>query len=389
LNGIAFPTRKTHGARRADQELVTVLAQMTSSDEPITAWAVVRRMNALSQASSITRDAWRMGRLTAAEQQRAVRIAESPILESKFLGDIVPDIRFLRAFAQVARVGNFGYAARELQINPPTLSRQMQALEKTFATKLLVRHGRGVILTQAGLRLARRLETALPLLLAPLHDNRRKRPVMMDTLSFGVIPGIDRIMSRIVPQFRTHWPNVKLSIHEESSSILEERLIDQTLNIAVLQDPPSLDVLLIEPISTEPTGLIASVSTPIGNDHSPIRLHDLVRLPLILSQVKDNIRRRLEKACFQHGLRLSPLLETDSPQLMLAMVRDGHAFAVLPHLMVQEEIGRGSLVFRDIVHKVGGPVQPVMNTIHAVATNREAPCAPEFIAFVRDVVRAR
>lgn len=385
----AFPTRKTHGARRADQEFVTVLAQMTSSDEPITAWAVVRRMNTLSQASSITRDAWRMGRLTAAEQQRVVGIAECPILKSKFLGDIVPDLRFLRAFAQVARVGNFGYAARELQINPPTLSRQMQALEKTFATKLLVRHGRGVILTQAGLRLARRLETALPLLLAPLHDNRRKRPVMMDTLSFGVIPGIDRIVTRIVAQFRTHWPKVKLSIHEEPSSVLEERLIDQALDIAVIQDPPSLDALLIEPISTDPIGLIASVSTPIGNDHSPLRLHDLVRLPIILPQVKDNIRRRLEKACFQHGLRLSPLLETDSPQLMLAMVRGGHAFAVLPRLMVQEEIGRGSLVFRNIVQKMGGPVQPVMNTIHAVATNREAPCAPEFIAFVRDAVRVQ
>ena len=207
---------------------------MTGNDAPITAWAAVRRMNTLSQASSITRDAWRMGRLTAAEQQRVVRLADSPILESKVLGDTVPDIRFLRSFAQVAHVGNFGYAARELQINPPTLSRQMQALEKTFATKLLVRHGRGVILTQAGLRLARRLETALPLLLAPLHDDRRKRPEM-DTLSFGVISGIDRILSRIVPQFRTHWPNVKLSIHEESSSILEERLIDQTLDIAVFK----------------------------------------------------------------------------------------------------------------------------------------------------------
>ena len=237
MHDIAFPTRKTHGARRADQELVTVLAQMTGSDVPITAWAAVRRMNTLSQASSITRDAWRMGRLTAAEQQRVVRLAESPILESKVLGDTVPDIRFLRAFAQVARVGNFGYAARELQINPPTLSRQMQALEKTFATKLLVRHGRGVILTQAGLRLARRLETALPLLLAPLHDDRRKTTRKMDTLSFGVIPGIDRILSRIVPQFRTHWPNVKLSIHEESSSILEERLIDQDIRYCSTSRP--------------------------------------------------------------------------------------------------------------------------------------------------------
>ena len=120
-------------------------------------------------------------------------------------------------------------------------------------------------------------------------------------------------MQRIIPQFRARWPNVTLSIHEESSAKLEELIIDQELDIAVLQDPSSLDALYTQPISTDRLGLIASVSTPVGNDHSPIRLHDLVDLPLVLPPVKDNIRRRLEKACFQHGLRLSPLLETRQP----------------------------------------------------------------------------
>ena len=44
MDDIAFPTRKTDDARRADQELVTVLEQMISIDEPITVRAVVRRM---------------------------------------------------------------------------------------------------------------------------------------------------------------------------------------------------------------------------------------------------------------------------------------------------------------------------------------------------------
>jgi DNA-binding transcriptional LysR family regulator len=123
------------------------------------------------------------------------------------------------------------------------------------------------------------------------------------------------------------------------------------------------------------------VSTPVGSNHSPLRLHDLVGLPLILPPVKDNIRRRLEKACFQHGLRLNLLLETDSRQLVQAMVRSGSAFTVLPSIMVQDDLRRGSLAFRDII-------QPVITTLYAVGVNREAapPCGPEFIALMRDAM---
>jgi len=126
--------------------------------------AVVRLMSTLGQPSSITRDVWRMGRITAAEQERIRRLTESsPILHAEINTQILadrfgPDIRYLFSFMQIARVGNFGYAARELNVDQSTLSLQIQALEKTYAAKLLVRHGRGATLTRAGLRLARRLE---------------------------------------------------------------------------------------------------------------------------------------------------------------------------------------------------------------------------------------
>src|SRR5439155_1829241 len=56
MRGLAFPTRKTDDARRADVELVLLLEQMARGSTPITARAVVRRMTSLSQAPCITRD---------------------------------------------------------------------------------------------------------------------------------------------------------------------------------------------------------------------------------------------------------------------------------------------------------------------------------------------
>ena len=114
--------------------------------------------------------------------------------------------------------------------------------------------------------------------------------------------------------------------------MLEEFLIGQELDCAVLQDPPGLDTFYTEPVWEDTFGLIASVGTRVGEDRSPIRLRDLVGLPLVLPRVASDIRRRLEKVCHQHGVRLCPLLETESLQLTQAIVRSGQAFTVLPSL---------------------------------------------------------
>src|SRR3954453_7122864 len=60
------------------------------------------------------------------------------------------ELRELRYFHSVARTGNFGRAARELNIGQPNVSHQVQKLEQGLGTQLLIRHSRGVTLTPAG-----------------------------------------------------------------------------------------------------------------------------------------------------------------------------------------------------------------------------------------------
>src|SRR6516164_6782671 len=79
-------------------------------------------------------------------------------------------LRELRCFHSVARTGNFGRSARELNISQPAMSQQMRKLEEGLGTQLLVRHGRGVTLTKAGACLRDRLDTIMQLLAKPLEE---------------------------------------------------------------------------------------------------------------------------------------------------------------------------------------------------------------------------
>jgi DNA-binding transcriptional LysR family regulator len=75
-----------------------------------------------------------------------------------------------------------------------------------------------------------------------------------------------------------------------------------------------------------------------------ISLEQLLREPLALSARNFGIRRVLEVACQERGLRLSPVLITNSIAAMKAFVRKGAGLTVLSRLSVMQETQSGDLV---------------------------------------------
>src|SRR5580704_16778273 len=70
---------------------------------------------------------------------------------------------YLEGFLEVAKVKNFSRAASILYRTQPTLSQQIQRLEKEFGGKLFDRDFKAVRLTQAGATLRRYAEALLAL----------------------------------------------------------------------------------------------------------------------------------------------------------------------------------------------------------------------------------
>jgi hypothetical protein len=80
------------------------------------------------------------------------------------------ELRELRCFHSVASAGNFGRAARQLNLSPPSLTQQVQKLEQELGATLLIRHRRGVTLTRAGSSLMDRIDVIMGLLSVPLEQ---------------------------------------------------------------------------------------------------------------------------------------------------------------------------------------------------------------------------
>ena len=74
----------------------------------------------------------------------------------------LPALNALRAFESAARLGSVSEAARELHVTHGAVSRQVKQLEEQLGIGLFIKEGRGVKLTDAGVRLRDASPTSLP-----------------------------------------------------------------------------------------------------------------------------------------------------------------------------------------------------------------------------------
>lgn len=290
------------------------------------------------------------------------------------------DLREMRAFVSVARNGNFGRAARELELSQPTVSHQVQRLEDAVGAPLLLRHGRGVTLTPAGATLLDRLDAIAHVLEVPLQQPAATASAS-GVLRIGVPAELAPVLlPRLVPQLNAAAPQLQLEIHEAPTAQLEEWACSRRIDLAVLQDPPALSGLALEPLADEPLGLVCGVRGAMAHSSRPLKLRELAATPLILPGEQHWIRRKLVQAAFQHGVRLHITLQIESLAALKQMVRNGLGCTVLPQAAVQEEIARGSLAFRPME-------QPALGCTHTLAWSEAAePTVTALARLLRQVV---
>ncbi|MGW0502926.1 LysR family transcriptional regulator [Micromonospora sp. NPDC003241] len=95
------------------------------------------------------------------------------------------DTHQLLILAEVARYGSYTAAAKALGYSQPAISYQMRLLERAARAPLAMRAGRGIVLTEAGRRLADHAEIVLTALAAAESELRAMSEQRADTVRLG------------------------------------------------------------------------------------------------------------------------------------------------------------------------------------------------------------
>lgn len=239
----------------------------------------------------------------------------------------------------VKRKGSLAGAALEARVSASAVSQALSQLEGILDLTLLERGSRGVRLTAEGERLLATLRPALQAFdgfdRASVVDGealRRLRLGAYESIAVDLLP-------RFVPALRTRFPRMEIELCISRSRELLEKCRHGDLDVVFVADPTHAPNLHVRDYAQDTYGVFVARSHlkgPVREGTLPALVERLGFGALTIDD-KHHTRsfRRYLKA-LPHPVR--PTLETESFEVILALVRGGAVVGALP-LRVARRVG--------------------------------------------------
>lgn len=236
------------------------------------------------------------------------------------------DIGFLETFIAVVDCGSIAEAARRVNLTPAALAQRLRTLEEELGQSLVVRAGRTVQPTVAGLAV---LEAARDLV-ASARDLRAiaAQGTPAGQLRLGATASaLTGILPGIIAKLTLQYPAVEYFVQPGSSVDLYHRVVAGDLDVALLVRPQ-----FALPKSTSWKAIrqdrlicIAPGESPESDPHHLIR-----NLPFIRYDRNQWGGQIIDQYLRDHGLKVNEILELDALDAIATLVNRGLGVSIVP-----------------------------------------------------------
>ena len=248
------------------------------------------------------------------------------------------ELQQLRYFVAVAETGSFTRAADRCLVAQPSLSQQIQKLERDLHKPLFDRLGKGVKLTEAGEALLPRARKILAEVMETSRELSEDHAPGRGRLSIGAIPTIGPFwLPPILTRFLRRYPHVEMQLREDVTANLLAALHEGELDVAFVAMP--IVDLQLESRVIKRERLLAGV--PKGHRLSKqktIELADLADEPFILLDDMHCLTGQVTEYCKS---KFVPRIACRCVQLptIQKLVGLGLGISLLPEMACKTEAG--------------------------------------------------
>jgi DNA-binding transcriptional LysR family regulator len=186
------------------------------------------------------------------------------------------DLRLVRYFTVVAEYGNFHRAAAALRLAQPSLSRQIQRLEKRLGVRLLDRTTQGSHLTEAGRAFLPEAEALLRS--AELAATKARAAAVPGTVTIGYVGGL--IVTAAVRELRDRHPDAEVQTLHLDKSDVHPALLGHRVDAVIARKPFPTDQLRVTILHREPRVLLVPRTHRLAGKES-VTLDDFADEPLV------------------------------------------------------------------------------------------------------------
>lgn len=147
------------------------------------------------------------------------------------------ELRHVRYFIAVAECLNFSKAAQRLHIAQPPLSRQIRQLEEDIGVPLLLRNKRSVELTEEGRVFLEEARKLVAQAARAMEAARHAGSGDSRLLRVGIPSRLGGAVSNAIAEYRRRFPQVTIQCRDICSSLQNEALLKEEIDIGFLRPP--------------------------------------------------------------------------------------------------------------------------------------------------------
>jgi len=284
------------------------------------------------------------------------------------------ELHSLRYFVAVAEELHFNRAAARLHITQPALSRQIRLLEEELGITLLRRTKRTVELTEAGAAFLSEVRKALQQIESAIQVAQRAARGEIGSLRIAfTASSMHTVLPRILQQFRTHHPKVKLDMTELCTLDQIEALRSETVDVGLLHPPIDASFLTLHPLPGEKLVLALPEIYPLAQQKQlplkalaaePFILHPRYEGPVLYDQILN--------LCRQAGFEPHIVHEEIKQQTRIGLVAAGIGMSFVPESAQQSSLSGVSYC------AIAGEA-PTLQLAAAWRTDHVSPVLQEFL----------
>lgn len=277
------------------------------------------------------------------------------------------ELRHLRYFVAAAETLHFGQAAERLGIAPPTLTVQIQEIERTMSARLFTRSRRTVALTPAGEVFLDEAREVLARFARAESIGRRAGRGEVGRIELGYVGSAvyAGVLQDQIRRFRRLRPSVDIDSREYPMSSLPSLVSDGTVDIGLVRMPMALPAGLGRSVLARDAFCAAlPADHPAAAEQTPLRASRLGAEAMILPEQEAGTYEVARRGRFTPRIIASP----GSLAAVLAQVSLGTGISIVPSV-VATALRIPNVVFRSIAG------EPIPSEIAAIFRTRETSIA--------------
>ena len=250
------------------------------------------------------------------------------------------DYNLYKIFLYLYEEKSISKTANKLYVSQPAIRYSLKELENQLGYTLFYRNSKGIEPTEEAKELYGYISTAFNILNEAEDHLKKINNLSIGNIKIGITSQIGvSYLSDYITNFKKKYPAIKFEIiskeKQEMLELLENKKIDMIIDTLPIISKKNIQKIILGKMNN------CFVYNKKNNENIKIKtLEDLNQYDLILPSYNTSVRSKLDEYMESNNIKLSPIIEADTSEMILELVKDGLGIGYLVKDLATKELNK-------------------------------------------------